>query len=120
MNDFYIFLVVILICVSGCQSSHQNTLTARFYIKDDKNDWIQDKEVLYWEPEETAIIICDMWDRHWCDGASKRVGEMVPRMNQVIKKARKNGTTIIHAPSGTMDYYKDYPQRIKMINCLFF
>ncbi|MBN1443410.1 MAG: nicotinamidase, partial [Planctomycetes bacterium] len=19
-----------------------------------------------WSPRETAIVICDMWDRHWC------------------------------------------------------
>jgi nicotinamidase-related amidase len=119
MNDLYIFLVVVLICLPGCQSGHQNTLNARFYIEDDQNNWIQKKEVFHWAPEETAIIICDMWDRHWCDGATKRVGEMVPRMNQVIKKARENGTTIIHAPSGTMDYYKDYSQRIKMINASY-
>lgn len=116
MNDLFIFLVVILICLSGCQSGHHNKLNARSYIKDDQNNWRQKKEVLYWVPEETAIIICDMWDRHWCNGASERVEVMVPRMNQVIKSARQNGITIIHAPSGTMDYYKDYPQRIKMIS----
>ena len=21
---------------------------------------------------ETAIIICDMWDKHWCDSATRR------------------------------------------------
>ena len=116
MSSFHIFLVVILLCLSGCQPGHQNTLNARSYLKDDQNNWIQNKEVLHWEPGETAIIICDMWDRHWCDGATIRVAEMVPRMNQVIKKARERGTMIIHAPSGTVDYYKDKPQRIKLIN----
>jgi nicotinamidase-related amidase len=114
MNDFHVFLIVVFMCLSGCQSGQQHTLNARFFIKDDQNNWIQKEEVIHWEPEETAIIICDMWDRHWCDGATIRVGEMVPRMNQVIKNAREKGTTIIHAPSGTLDYYKDYPQRIKM------
>lgn len=119
MNDFHIFLVVALICLSCCQAGHQNKLNARYYIKDNQNNWIQKKEVLNWAPEKTAIIVCDMWDLHWCDGATVRVGEMVPRMNQVIKKARENGITIIHAPSSTMDYYKDYPQRIKMINASY-
>src|SRR5262249_29176169 len=41
----------------------------------------------------------------------KRVGEMAPVMNQVVKEARKRGVFIIHAPSDTMDYYKDTPQR---------
>ena len=26
-----------------------------------------------WAAKETAVVICDMWARHWCDGASRRV-----------------------------------------------
>src|SRR5258707_3446718 len=29
-----------------------------------------------WDATQTALIICDLWDRHWCDGATQRVGEM--------------------------------------------
>ena len=64
-----------------------------------------------WDPKKTAIIICDMWDKHWCQGATTRVGEMAPRMNEVIKEARKRGVLIIHAPSDTMKFYADHPQR---------
>jgi nicotinamidase-related amidase/type 1 glutamine amidotransferase len=66
---------------------------------------------LQWEPSETAIIICDMWDRHWCKGATRRVAEMAPRMNEVISKARDKGVLIIHAPSGTVEHYKGHPAR---------
>ena len=24
---------------------------------------------LIWDARKTAVVICDMWDRHWCDGA---------------------------------------------------
>lgn len=65
---------------------------------------------------ETAIIIVDMWDRHWCRGMTERVGEMAPVMNSVVESARENGVQIIHAPSDTMDYYKDYPQRARIKN----
>jgi len=65
----------------------------------------------HWNPKKTAIIICDMWAKHWCKGASRRVVEMAPRMNQVITKARKQGVLIVHCPSGGMEYYKDTPQR---------
>jgi nicotinamidase-related amidase len=119
MRISLLFLIVVLINISGCQSGHYNTLTARSYIKDNQNNWMENTEILHWKPEETAIIICDMWDRHWCINASKRVAEMVPQMNRVLKNARKDGITIIHAPSGTMDFYKDYPQRIKMVNASF-
>src|SRR3954463_11828379 len=68
-------------------------------------------ETVRWDPKKTAIIICDMWDAHWCKGASERVAEIAPRMNEVVQTARKRGVTIIHAPSETMEFYKDTPQR---------
>jgi type 1 glutamine amidotransferase/nicotinamidase-related amidase len=69
-----------------------------------------------WDPEKTAIIICDMWDQHWCEGATKRVGEMAPRMNEVIEAARKRGVLIIHAPSSTTDFYEGTPARARAKN----
>jgi nicotinamidase-related amidase len=60
---------------------------------------------------ETAIILCDVWDRHWSRGATERVEKMAPRMNEVVRVARARGVTIIHAPSDTMDFYKDAPAR---------
>src|SRR6476660_7669835 len=69
------------------------------------------ERVQQWDPLKTAIIICDMWDKHWCKGATERVAEMAPRMNQVIKEARQRGVLIIHAPSDTMKFYADYAQR---------
>jgi nicotinamidase-related amidase/type 1 glutamine amidotransferase len=63
-----------------------------------------------WDPAKTAIVICDMWDRHWCQGATRRVAQMAPRMNEVLKAARSRGVLIIHAPSDTMPFYKDTPQ----------
>jgi len=56
---------------------------------------------------QTAVIVCDMWDRHWSKGAAERVSEMATYMNEVINVARLRGVQIIHAPSDTMDYYKD-------------
>jgi len=47
-----------------------------------------------WKPTETAIIICDMWDKHWCDDATARVAEMAPEMNKVIAAAREKGVII--------------------------
>jgi nicotinamidase-related amidase len=64
---------------------------------------------------QTAILICDMWDDHWCKGASRRVGELADRMNPVLDEARKLGILIVHAPSETMDFYKDTPQRKLML-----
>ncbi|HVC94945.1 MAG TPA: ThuA domain-containing protein, partial [Pirellulales bacterium] len=44
-------------------------------------------------------------------GATERVVEMAPRMNEVLNEARRRGALIIHCPSGTMDFYEDAPQR---------
>ena len=67
-----------------------------------------------WNVAETAIIICDMWDDHWCKSCAQRVGLMVPKMNGVITAARNHGVMIIHAPSGTMDRYADTQYRKRM------
>jgi nicotinamidase-related amidase len=69
------------------------------------------RKKMEWEPKQTALIICDMWDQHWCQGASRRVGEIAPRMNRIVRRARNQGMLIIHAPSGTVDYYEDHPCR---------
>ena len=64
-----------------------------------------------WDSKQTAVVICDMWDKHWCPNSTARVGEMAPRMNEVVKAARARGVFIIHCPSDTMEFYKDTPQR---------
>jgi nicotinamidase-related amidase len=61
-----------------------------------------------------AIIICDMWDKHWCANATKRCEEMAKKMDAVLKEARSQGVHIIHAPSDCMGFYKDFPQRQRM------
>ena len=62
-------------------------------------------------PGKSAVVICDMWNSHWCRGATRRVEEMAPRMNEVIKELRGQGMLIIHAPSATMDTYSCTTQR---------
>lgn len=60
---------------------------------------------------ETAILICDMWNRHWCAGAAARCEALAVRLNPVLKYAREKGILIIHSPSDTMEAYADWPQR---------
>lgn len=64
-----------------------------------------------WLPSRTAIIVCDMWDLHHCRNAVVREGEMAPRMNEVLEKARAAGVLIIHAPSSCMKPYEGTPAR---------
>jgi len=57
------------------------------------------------DPARTALLLCDVWDDHWCSGAARRVAAMVPRMQAVVAAARGAGCRIIHAPSDTMEFY---------------
>jgi nicotinamidase-related amidase len=67
------------------------------------------------DASKTALVICDMWDRHWCSGAEERVGALARKMEPVIQLARKSGVLIIHAPSETMPYYSKRIERINMM-----
>src|SRR5881296_3599430 len=64
-----------------------------------------------WDAKKTALIICDMWDDHWCKSAARRVGEMAGPLNEVVKIARSRGVFMIHAPSTCTGYYDGTPQR---------
>jgi nicotinamidase-related amidase/type 1 glutamine amidotransferase len=66
-----------------------------------------------WNPAETAVIVCDMWDKHWCQGATQRVVEMAPRINRFLQAARARGMFVVHAPSGCMDAYQEHPARLR-------
>lgn len=70
------------------------------------------EETTWWDPSKTALILCDLWDHHWCQGASARVAEMAPTVNEVVKAARERGVLIIHCPSDTMKFYEGTPQRL--------
>jgi nicotinamidase-related amidase len=66
-----------------------------------------------WKFTETAIIICDMWDRHWCDHLNANLNELTPALAEVVKAARAKGVKIVHAPSDiTEKFYKEHPARL--------
>jgi putative membrane-bound dehydrogenase-like protein len=69
------------------------------------------EKIVEWDPAQTAIIICDMWNQHWCRGATRRVAELAPAMNRAVSAARARGVLIVHSPSSCMDPYQDHPAR---------
>lgn len=68
-------------------------------------------EIIKWKPEETAVVIVDMWDKTICKSAEARVIEIAPKINNFIKYIREQGVLIIHAPHGVMKFYQDTMQR---------
>lgn len=97
--------------VAGQFLLHQRTRTET---PKASGQWKEGTTDVTWNVAETAIIICDMWDDHFCKSAAERVAEMAPRMNSVLTAARNHGATIIHAPSGVTYLYADMPQRKRM------
>jgi nicotinamidase-related amidase len=75
------------------------------------DEWKTTETVQSWDPGKTALIICDMWDDHWCKGASRRVAELAGPLNATVKIARERGIFIIHAPSSVVGYYEGTSQR---------
>jgi len=75
------------------------------------SEWVTVENSTQWDSKRTALVVCDMWNQHWCKGATARVAEMASRMNAVIREARHRGVFIIHCPSDTMKYYEGTPQR---------
>lgn len=75
--------------------------------------------VANWDPRKTAIIVCDMWDDHWCKSATARVGELAGPMNEMLKAVRAKGVFVIHAPSTCTAFYKDAPQRKRAVDAPF-
>ncbi len=67
-------------------------------------------------PGRTALLVCDVWDRHGCRGAEERLARLRPRMNEVVRAARSSEMLIVHAPSDTMDYYAGSPARERVLD----
>jgi nicotinamidase-related amidase len=78
-------------------------------------DWREIRVPQQLSSNETALVICDMWDNHWCRDAARRTGVLAEKAAPVIDAARERGILIIHAPSDTMDFYKDAPQRRRIL-----
>ena len=72
-----------------------------------------------WDPRRTAIVVCDMWDNHWCKGAARRVAELAVPMNAVLEAARRRGILVIHAPSTTTSPYEGTPARRRAVTARF-
>jgi nicotinamidase-related amidase len=67
------------------------------------------------DPAKTAVVVCDMWEDHWCKSASARCAELAKAADPVLKACRDTGMTIIHCPSDCMDFYKDHAARKRML-----
>src|SRR5688572_2829122 len=68
--------------------------------------WTPKSTNVSWPAEKTALVLCDVWDRHTCRGAEARLERMLPTMERLVTALREKGALIVHAPSDTMPYYE--------------
>ena len=78
-----------------------------------RNTWKVVETSALWPAQETALLLCDVWDLHWSRGANERLAPLLPRMDQVTRAARALGVRIVHAPSDTMAFYEGTPARLR-------
>lgn len=110
MKNLPIYLLSVLIVMMIDQSNAGDDLELNLRSASKSGEATVKKET--WDPAKTALIICDMWDDHWCKSAARRVGEMAPALNETVNAAREKGIFIIHAPSSVVDFYQGTPHRI--------
>ena len=53
-----------------------------------------------------ALVICDVWDTHWCATARAQADELAPRIDRAAAAVRRDGGVVIHAPSQTDPFYE--------------
>jgi nicotinamidase-related amidase len=78
--------------------------------------WVPEMARAEWEAEKTALVLCDVWDRHTCRGAEERLAQLLPRMQEVVTTLREAGALIVHAPSDTMPFYEGAPARQRVLD----
>ena len=106
-----------MLFMSSSAMSDDFTLSLRRQQKSEANDqqFVRITEKESWSPAETAVIVCDVWDKHHSINAVRRMEEFLPRMNEVLKEARRKGSVIIHSPSDCMPAYEGNAARQRAI-----
>jgi nicotinamidase-related amidase len=118
-RHFSLLLAPIIMALAACVATAAEEAALKLNLRSQTlaqdggghNVWQATTTPQTWKAAETALILCDVWDKHWCRGANERLAAMLPRMNETVKAARAAGVAIIHAPSETMEFYKDSPAR---------
>jgi len=111
---FVCYCIIFCSCVSTAASQETSlklNVRSRTKLEQNSGRWHAITKPVEWNARQTAIVICDMWDKHWCPQSTERVGEMAERMDEVVTAARARGALIIHCPSDTLNFYKGTPQR---------
>jgi nicotinamidase-related amidase len=103
------------VAASSGDATRHLALRSRVELFRGSEQWSEVRVDYPFDPAKTALIVCDMWDKHWCSGANARVAVLVKKLEPVLETARSKGIIIVHAPSETMSFYANMPQRQRML-----
>lgn len=109
---FAVFGVFVAVLTSASQAAAERLISVSVQSRDVQGNAI--KKVISVDPGKTAIIVIDMWNRHWCKTFTARAESLIPQMNRTTEACRKLGIQVVFAPAEVADFYKDTPQRKSM------
>ncbi len=76
--------------------------------------WVDEAPMERVPASAAAVLVCDVWDRHWSRGAALRVEELAPRIDSFCRHMRGAGALVVHAPSDTMGAYAESAARARI------
>jgi|EP00966_Prymnesium_polylepis_P089394 hypothetical protein len=107
MKNGRLFMLALTSLVAASAASPLQTTVRRQHMSAvGRQEWVVNNTVAHWLPSETAVVVVDMWDKHWCASATTRVAELATPMNEYVKAARMAGMTIVWAPSDVTAFYE--------------
>ncbi|MFZ0592208.1 MAG: isochorismatase [Bryobacteraceae bacterium] len=119
MKHTWMLAAAILLVGEACSAENvarHLALRSRVELFRGSNQWSEVRVDYAFDPAKSALIVCDMWDKHWCSGANARVTALVKKLEPVLETARHKGMIVVHAPSETMSFYANAPQRQRMLS----
>ena len=76
--------------------------------------WAPTTDVVHWQANETALVLIDLWDNHWCDAMAQRGIDLSLRVNRTASRLRARGVHILHSPSApALAFYDGTPARAR-------
>ena len=104
-------LLLVLVSSAAVAADGPLTVLKRSRVEEPGTGYVVKEAKEAWQPGQTAIIVCDMWDSHHCLNAVRRAVEMAPRMNEVLQAARGRGVLDHPRPQQLHGGLQDHPAR---------
>ena len=89
------------------------TVRQRYMPATGRQRWVANETAAHWLPSQTAVVVVDMWNDHWCKTDAVRIREIATPINETLAAARALGVHVVHAPSGVTAFYARAPARLR-------